>query len=341
MLTYVSNCSRVEKVSLKVIAREVGVSIATVSLVLNGKNKNGRVSKEMSVKILDKAAELNYIPNSLAKGLKMGHSKSIGLIVADISNVFFGTLALHIQNYAEKEGYTVVIGNTNEEPDEMQKMITFLNSRQVDGLIITPAEGGESLIAELIGDKIPLVLVDRSFPELDVASVLINNFQICYRSTQQLLDRGSRNVAFISYKQNQFHTNERKRGFVEAAQEKGIYKAENIREVRYHHLNEDVDKVITQLLRKKEKIDAIFFATNSISVAGVRSLFKHGLVAQKDIQVMCFDESEGIVLFPFRIPYIKQPIEEMAKKALKLLIDQIEKKGTTLNQLFIEAELIF
>lgn len=92
-----------EKVSLKVIAKELGVSAATVSLVLNGKNKNGRVSEEMSKKIIDKAAELHYIPNSLAKGLKMGHSKSIGLIVADISNVFFGTLALHIQNYARKK----------------------------------------------------------------------------------------------------------------------------------------------------------------------------------------------------------------------------------------------
>lgn len=330
-----------KKVSLKTIATEIGVSSATVSLVLNGKNQHGRVSKEMSQRILDKADELNYIPNSLAKGLKMGHSKSIGLIVADISNVFFGTLVLHMQNYAEKEGYTVVIGNTNEDLKEMYKMITFLNSRQVDGLIITPAEGGESLIAELIGDKIPLVLVDRSFPELEVVSVLINNFEICYRSTQQLLDKGCRNVVFISYKQNQFHTNERKRGFVKATQETGIYKAENIKEVRYQHLNRDVDKVITQLLKRKEKVDAIFFATNSISVAGVRSLFNHGLVAQKDIQVMCFDESEGIVLFPFRIPYIKQPIEEMAKKALKLLIDQIEKRETTMNQLFIDAELIF
>ena len=89
-----------EKVSLKVIANELGVSIATVSLVLNGKNKKGRVSEAVSQKILEKAAELNYVPNSLAKGLKMGHSKTIGLIVADISNVFFGTLALYVQNYS-------------------------------------------------------------------------------------------------------------------------------------------------------------------------------------------------------------------------------------------------
>ena len=329
-----------ERISLKVIAREVGVSTATVSLVLNGKNKNGRVSMEVSRKILDKAAELNYVPNSLAKGLKMGSSKSIGLIVADISNVFFGTLALHIQNYAEKEGYTVIIGNTNEDLIEMHKMITFLNSRQVDGLIITPAEGGETLTKALIENKKPLVLVDRSFPELDVASVLIDNFKICYQSTKQLIKIGCKNPAFISYKQDQFHTNERKRGFVEAVTDASLYKSENIKEVNYHTLDADIDKSITQLIEKKDKIDGIFFATNSISVAGIKSLFNHGIIVQKDIQVMCFDESEGIVLFPFRIPYIKQPIEEMAKKALMLLIDQIEKRENSMRKYFIEAELI-
>lgn len=318
----------------------MGVSTATVSLVLNGKNKNGRVSKEVSLKILEKAAELNYIPNSLAKGLKMGNSKSIGLIVADISNVFFGTLALHIQNYAEKEGYTVVIGNTNEELTEMQKMIGFLNSRQVDGLIITPTEGSELMTKALMEREKPIVLVDRSFPDLDVATVMINNYDICYHSTRQLMIKGCKNPAFISYKQDQFHTNERRRGFIEAMKDAGRFNEKSIKEVSYHTLERDIHDVITELLDEKEKIDGIFFATNSISIAGIRELFKKDIIVQRDIEMMCFDESEAIVLFPFHIPYIKQPIEEMAKKALMLLIDQIEKRETSSRKYFIEAELI-
>lgn len=329
-----------EKVSLKVIAKELGVSAATVSLVLNGKNKNGRVSEEMSKKIIDKAAELHYIPNSLAKGLKMGHSKSIGLIVADISNVFFGTLALHIQNYAEKEGYTVIIGNTNEKLEEMEKIITFLNSRQVDGLIITPAEGSEVLIESFLKGKKPLVLIDRGFPDLNVPSVLINNYEICYRSTKQLIDQGFKNQAFITYRQDQFHTNERKRGFIEAMKDAGLFTPDHVKEVSYQYLNEDMDKAISQLLKCEKKVDAIFFATNTISMAGVKSLFKRGMLIQKDIQVMCFDETDAINLFPFRVPFIKQPIEEMAKSALELLIDQIEKKEVKNQKLFLEAELI-
>ena len=329
-----------KRVSLKVIAEEVGVTTATVSLVLNGKNKNGRVSEEMSKRIIDKAAELNYIPNSLAKGLKMGHSKSIGLIVADISNMFFGTLALHIQNYAESEGYTVVIGNTSEKLEKMEKMITFLNSRQVDGLIITPAEGGEILIESILERKIPVVLVDRGFPDLDVPSVLINNYEICYRATKQLIEQGYKNPAFITYMQNQFHTNERKRGFIEAMKETGHSISDLIKEVSYQHLEEDMDGVVSQLLQPEKRVDAIFFATNTISMAGVKSLLKREVHIQKDIQVMCFDETDAINLFPFRVPFIKQPIEEMAKSALELLIGQIEKKEVKKHKLFLEAKLI-
>lgn len=329
-----------ERVSLKVIARKLGVSAATVSLVLNGKNKNGRVSKEMSEKIIEKATELNYVPNSLAKGLKMGHSKTVGLIVADISNVFFGALALHIQNYAEKEGYTVVIGNTNEKLEELKKMISFLNSRQVDGLIITPTEGSEKLVQQLIDHKKPLVLVDRSFPELNVSSVLIDNYEISYRSTQELIRRGCKNPAFISYKQDQYHTNERKRGFEEVVKNMGMYDVNNIKEVRYLHLMSDMNRAVLELIESKKKIDGIFFATNSISIAGLKSLFKHNLIIQKDIQVMCFDESETYDLLPFSIPFIKQPIEEIAKKALQQLLYQIENKSTDVEKSYVNAHLI-
>src|SRR5690554_5932467 len=179
-----------KRVSLKTIAKAVGVSSATVSLVLNGKDKNGSVSKEMAKKILDKAAELNYVPNTLAKGLKVGRSRTIGLIIADISNIFFGALALHIQNYAEEKGYTVIIGNTNEKLNEIEKLIKLLYARQVEGFIITPTEKSQNQLKKLINNRTPFVLVDRTFPKLHVNSVLINNYEISYQATLQLIKKG-------------------------------------------------------------------------------------------------------------------------------------------------------
>jgi LacI family transcriptional regulator len=330
----------VNKVSLKLIAKEMGVSAATVSLVLNGKNGNGRVGKEISQKILDKAKELNYTPNNLAQGLKMGKSKAIGLIVADISNIFFGTLALHIQNCAQQKGYTVIIGNTNEQLPEMEKMINILKSRQVDGLIMTPTEGSEELILGLAKEKMPMVLVDRAFPSIKTNSVLINNYEISYKAAQELIKRGCKNIALLTYKQDHFHINERKRGCLEALKDAKIYKAENIKEVRYENLKEDIDQAISQLLKQKDRIDGIFFTTNSISLLGVKSLYRNQVKIQVDIQITCFDESEAFHLLPYSVPYIKQPIELMAKESTRLLIDQIEERSKEIETDFIEAELI-
>lgn len=331
-----------KRISLKTIADELGVSTATVSLVLSGKAKKGRVSKKLSNKIVDKAKELNYMPNALAKGLRMGKSKTIGLVIADISNVFFGALALHIQEYAEKEGYAVIIVNTNEQYDKMEKLIQLLKARQVDGLIITPTENSESLIGDLVTDKMPLVLVDRTFPDIKVNSVLINNYDISFKSTQQLISQGCRNVGLITYKQDQFHINERRRGYVEALKNADIYNPENIQEVCYDSLKSDVDNAICNLINRKDKIDGIFFTTNSISMNGVKSLIKNNINLPNDIQIMCFDESEAFYLLPYSIPFIKQPIEQMAQKVMKLLISNIkmEKINIEVEQCIIDAELI-
>lgn len=329
---------RLKKVSLKVIAEELNVSIATVSLVLSGKNKKGRIGLELEKKILSMASELNYLPNSLAKGLKMGRSKTLGLIVADVSNAFFGTLAFHIQEYAEKEGYTIIITNTNEQVKRMDKMIRLLKGRQVDGLIITPTEHSEELIEELVTDQIPFVLVDRSFPVINTNCVLINNYEISYKATQKLIEQGCKNIALLNYKQNLFHTNERKRGYIEALQDAKIYKPEYLKEVRYAYLRTDIEKAMEELIAAHT--DGVFFATNSISILGVKDLVKKNIDIRNNIKLMCFDESDAFYVLPFTIPFIKQPIEKMAQRAIQVLISQIEEKSPAIEKCFIEAELI-
>lgn len=154
-----------KQVSLKDIAERVGVSSATVSLVLNGKEKGGRVGVEMSGKIRNVAKELNYKPNNLARSLRMGRSQAIGLIVADITNPFFADLSFQIQEYAEKLNYTVIITNINESVEKMNRMIDILKTYRVDGLLIIPPQFGEHLLKKLDDNKVPLVLIDRHFAD--------------------------------------------------------------------------------------------------------------------------------------------------------------------------------
>lgn len=327
------------KISLKDIAREVGVSIASVSIVLNNKNQNNRVSKETAQRIIDKAEELNYMPNTIGKALKMGRSKTLGLIVADISNVFFGTLALHVQEYAEKKGYTVIVANTNEEITKMEKMIRLLKSRQVDGLIITAAENSETLIENLVQEKMPLTLVDRNFPDIKLNSVLINNYQISYQATQKLMEQNCSKIACIAYKQNHFHIHERVRGFSDALKNsKDVIPI--IKEVRYSHLIEDMEKCISELMCEKKMIDGIFFATNTISVYGLRELSKYHIDFQRHVKLFCFDESDLFYILPYKVPFIKQPIKEIAEKAVELVVNEIESKNSDKRHFVIDAEMI-
>ena len=187
------------------------------------------------------------------------------------------------------------------------------------------------------------MLVDRNFPDLPVSSVLINNYEISYLATEQLIKQGCKNIGLITYKQDQFHINERRRGYVEALKKHGIYNRVNIEEIYYETLKNDVEKAIYNLIKREDKIDGIFFTTNSISINGVKSLIKNNVDIPNEIKIMCFDESEAFYLLPYDVPFIKQPIEQIAQKAMELLVDNIEiVKMNKVEKIrsIIQAELI-
>lgn len=315
------------RVSIKDIAKKVDVSNATVSLVLNGKEKEGRIREEVAEKILRAAKELNYEPNNFARGLRMGRSNTIGLILADISNNFFANIAFYIQEYAEAYGYSVIITNTNESGEKMGKMINVLKSRQVDGFIIVPTEDGEEYINELIKTKIPVVLLDRYFPNLPVSHIVVNNYHASFNAANLLLDSGCKNIALIIYDNKLPHMQDRERGYKEALLKKDCYNPALTKKIRYNNIEEDISTAIQELLKEKPKVDGIFFATNSISIIGIKQLLRLGIQIPKNIKVVCFDKNEAFEFTPFHIPYVQQPIQEMSKRTVEILLEQI--KGAT------------
>lgn len=179
-----------------------------------------------------------------------------------------------------------------------------------------------------------------SFPELAVNSVLINNYEISYQSTEQLIQKGCKRIGLVTYKQDHYHINERRRGYEDALKQAGIYDPDIMEEVRYDFLENDTRKAIGNLISQKEKIDGVFFTTNSISINGVKGLIKNHINIQEDIQIMCFDENDAFYILPYSVPFIKQPIKEMAKNAVELLIDQLEMKSEGTKQVVVNAELV-
>ena len=324
------------RVSIKNIAEQLSVSNATVSLVLNGKEKEGRVGKELAEKIRATAKELKYEPNNLARSLRIGRSHTIGVIVADISNLFFANLAFHIQEQAEKFGYSVIITNTNESDLKMEKMMNVLKSRQVDGFIIVPTENGEAYVMDLVKRDIPVVLLDRYFPTINVSSVAVDNCTASKKASENLVKQGCKNIGLIIYKSSLQHMLERKRGYVEVMQEHNIYNPALIKEVNYSLIVNDIELAIESLLSKENKVDGIFFATNTLSMLGIKQLMNLEMDIPNRIKVVCFDKSEAFDFTPIPIPYIQQPIPEMGKKVVELLIEQIKQKTSDITPIDIQ-----
>lgn len=312
-----------KRTSLKDIANKVGVSIALVSYVLNGQEKEKRVGAEVVKKIRKAAEELNYQPNQIARSLRMKSTKTIGLIVADIANPFFGNLARIIENEAGKFGYTVVFGSSDEDKLKSDALINTLLNRQVDGFIIAPAEGTGSQIDKLLKDNIPIVLLDRFFPELNVSHVVLDNYKATYDATIHLLQNGYTKITMVAYKSGLIHMQDRIRGYTEALNKYKLGKTEHIIEIRYDHNLKDMEHVFDDFVITKKKEKAMLFATNALSVSGLYNIQKKCLKIPDDISFIGFDGGESFDLFNPPLTYVKQPLEEMGQECFRILFDLI------------------
>jgi len=330
-----------KRVSIKDIANRLNVSPAAVSLVLNGKEKVGRVGEALAEKIRNEAKAMNYEPNRFAKGLRSGRSETIGVIVADISNPFFAHLAFHIQEHAEKLGYSVIITNTNEQDEKMEKIISILKSRQVDGFIIVPTEHGEKQIEDLVRKKYPVVLLDRCFKGLDVSYVVVNNFQASLEATNLLLNLNCKRIAHVNYKYSMPHTQARKEGYIAAMTNRGLFDPKLIKEVDFWTMISDTQNAVMELISGDEKVDGFFFASNMIAVNALKKLIALKLEIPKDIKVVGFDKSDFFELSNCSIPYVQQPIPEMGKRAVELLIRHINQKDASHVCEELQAKLVF
>lgn len=329
-----------KKVSLKDIAQEAGVSTALVSYVLTNKEEKARVGREMALKIRKIAHRLNYQPNHIARSLKSGRSDTIGLIVADISNPFFANLARTIEDEAKQHNYTVIFGSSDENADKSADLINVLLNRQVDGLILIPAEGSEQQIRQLKKQHVPFVLADRYFPGISTSHICINNYESAYNAVSHLVKSGRKRTGMIAYATTLHHIAERKRGYSEALRDHGLPSRQLLKTARYAHLKEDTKQAIDQLLGSSKPADAVFFATNSLAIEGLKYINELGIRVPEDLAVLSFDESEAFDLFYSPVTYIRQPVLEMGKMAVRLLLDQIMGRQKTHEAVCMETTLV-
>lgn len=328
-------------VSMKDIAQKAGVSTALVSYVLNGKEKESRVGQEIALRIKQIANELNYQPNYLAKSLRSGKTQTIGLIIADISNPFFANIARIVEDEAKRNGYTVIIGSSDENPAKSWDLINVFLNRQVDGFILVSSENSQEQVQYLKDRNCAFVLLDRHFPEIPTDFVCLNNYKAAYEAGSHLIRRGYRNIGMIAYKSRLFHMQERIRGYSQALLDHDItFRPAWLSEVGFTSIDQEVRAGIDGMLAPDQAVDALIFATYRIAIGGLKHINALGLSVPDDLAIVSFGQAEAFDLYYCPVTYLQQPMEDLGKTAVSLLVNKLKNPDEELKQVLMEATLI-
>ncbi len=328
-----------KKASIKDIARIAGVSVATVSYVLNSK-EGQRISEDTKKKIFEVAETINYTPNRMARSLKNNRTKLLGLIVADISNEFYSTIARNLEDNALKLGYTLIIGSSDENAEKFEKLIELFSQQQVDGMIVAPVAGSEDSLLKLLNKNYPVVTIDRYLKGVNIPGIIVNNREIAESTTSILLEKDFDKIIYVGYDTKLQHLLDRQQGFDASISESNKNIAVERIKVGLDNITEEIHNQLANALGKNPKNTALYLSSNKLAVAGLSYLIKNNIKVPQDVSVLAFDETEAYKLFPTEITYVKQPLEQMTDEAIKLLDLQINEYSNTSKKITLSGDLI-
>ncbi|SQA92114.1 Catabolite repressor/activator [Chryseobacterium balustinum] len=262
-----------KRASIKDIARIAGVSVATVSYVLN-KKEGHRIGEDTKKKIFEVAETLNYTPNRIARSLQNNKSKLLGLIVADISNDFYSSIARNLENKALKLGYTLIIGSSDENAEKFEKLIDLFSQQQVDGMIVAPVAGCEDILQKLLDRNYPLVTIDRYLKGVNAPGVILNNREIAETTTQFLIDKKFDKIVYVGYETKLQHLLDRQKGFEASVKDSTSDIDAKYIMVGLENISGEVHAEMEKVIGKNPKNTALYFSSNKLAVAGLEYLIK-------------------------------------------------------------------
>ncbi len=317
-----------KKVSLADIAKSLGVSKTLVSLVINNKADAHGISRETQKKVKDKIREMDYHPNVLARGFRMGKTNTIGLIVSDISNRFYSRIARKIEDYAWSYGFNVVICSTDEVIEKEKEQIYFLRDRQVEGMIVSTSQDNCSFFNDMFASGMPHVLIDRVFSGMKSPNVSVDNFGGARMAARHLLNQGVKKFALITISPDHISTiNERIKGFEQTLSESGLtIPSKWMIRAPFDQMDVSVKTNLQKLFQEDDMPEAIFTLNNNLTAICLKYLTDLKVKIPQQVAIIGFDDS---IYFNFTRPTIsaiEQPIDLISEKAFDLLLKQIQNK---------------
>jgi len=329
-----------KKLLIHDIARHLDVSIATVSLVLNGKAKEKRISDALAARVLQYVDEVGYKPNQLAKSLRTGKTHVIGLMVEDIANPFFAAVAGLIEKKALARGYRIIYCSTHNDLAEARDLLAMFQERHVDGYILALPNGLEAEVGALVRRGKPLVLFDRLLPGVSANAVVVDGAAGMYEATQHLLAQGFRRLALINTQGGQTQMTTRQQGYTQALAEHQLLPL--VHEVVYPQEGEAIVSQLQAFFEQHADCNGVLFATNYLGLYGLEALRRLGRRIPEELAVVSFDDIDLFRLYSPPITVVAQPLEAMAEDIIHTLLDALEQPVETgrLVQLQLAPQLL-
>lgn len=326
-----------KKTTLKDIAREIGVSTTTVSKVLNN---SGSISKKMSSKILDKAREMNYSPNLVAKSMRIKTTNTIGVVISDSSHSFFPLVIQGIEEAASKKNYNILLCNTHSNKEIEKNVINVLLSKRVDGIILVSSmlvEKKDLEFVELIA--VPIVYLIRR-PDFEGFDIVTNdNFKGSRMMVDYLLKTGSKEIYYINLPGNSPSGLDRLDGYKFALMNNDVkYNSELIFSV--NPTIEDGYNKTVEILKLNNEINTIYCGCDIIAIGVIEAILEKGLRIPEDIRVASYDDIEYAQYLKVPLTTIKQPKYEIGSAGFKLLLNKISSNDNQTNHIVLEPKLI-
>jgi LacI family transcriptional regulator len=330
-----------KRITLESIAGQVGVSPTTVSRVLTGKAKQYRISEQTKENILQTAMKLGYVPDQLARGLRTRRTGTIGLVIPDISNPFFSTIARNIEIQARKKGCSIILSDSQEDTQMEIDSIRLLQSRKVDGFIICPVGEEQEHLRNIVDSGLPLVIIDRYFPDLKCAYVVSDNYQGALDAVSYFFEMNHKAIGYIQGRVNTSVNDDRIRGYRDSHARYNIPVDESlIVGDSFGKRNGYIGAKI--LLAKTPRPTAIFAASNLISLGAMTAIQEEGLKIPDDISIISFDDQPYSEYLATPMTTVVQQTSEAGEIAFRLLQSQIQQTGKLSTEgIVLPTELVF
>jgi LacI family transcriptional regulator, galactose operon repressor len=307
------------RVTIADVAKLAGVSTASVSRALSGADG---VSEQVRKKVSETADRIGYRPNELARSLRTTRTRTLGLVVSDVVNPFFGELALAIEEAAHASGFSVILCNTNEDTSRQDEYIELLRARRIDGLLLTPALDESPALRAAAFEEIPMVFVDRALPAVQVPVVRADGRHATRDLVDHLVGLGHERIAIISGPRQTLTGRERLNAFRARMRRHGLSVPRELTRVGNFQMHSG-QVAAAELLDLDEPPTAVFAADNLMALGALHEIRRRGLRIGRDLALAGFDDPPWFQLLDPPMTTVAQPIKKLGELAVETLLQRV------------------